>query len=137
MDIIESLKEQLALAHEQIASLEQEKNDDYAEASSYAMSLYNNYYKNKSDAVDFELCTSVAAVITQIDNMATGRIAELDKLLAGYKQVAKERAEFIINGEELGYISLPESENDKAYLTFIRCQLTDEYAAIEALKYPS
>jgi hypothetical protein len=79
MDIIESLKEQLALAHEQIASLEQEKNDDYAEASSYAMSLYNNYYKNKHDAVNFELCTSVAAVITQIDNMATGIIAELEK----------------------------------------------------------
>jgi hypothetical protein len=64
------------------------------------------------------------------------RIVELEKELAGYKKVAKERAEFIINGEELGYISLPESENDKAYLTFMRCQLTDEYAAIEALKEP-
>ena len=64
------------------------------------------------------------------------RIVELEKELLGYKQVAKERAEFIINGEELGYISLPESENDKAYVTFMRCQLTDEYAAIEALKEP-
>jgi hypothetical protein len=64
------------------------------------------------------------------------RIVELEKELLGYKKVAKERAEFIINGEELGYISLPESENDKAYLTFMRCQLTDEYAAIEALKEP-
>jgi hypothetical protein len=66
--------------------------------------------------------------------IAHEKIAELEKELAGYKQLAKERAEFIINGEELGYISLPESENDKAYLTFMRCQLTDEYAAIEALK---
>ena len=64
------------------------------------------------------------------------RIVEIEKELLGYKHVAKERAEFIINGEELGYISLPESENDKAYVTFMRCQLTDEYAAIEALKEP-
>ena len=67
-------------------------------------------------------------------NQAINKIAELEKELAGYKQLAKERAEFIISGEELKYISLPESENDKAYLTFMRCQLTDEYAVIEALK---
>ena len=62
------------------------------------------------------------------------RIAELEKELEGYKQIAKERAEFIINGEELGYISLPESQTDRAYLTFMMCKLTDEYAAMEALK---
>ena len=67
-------------------------------------------------------------------NNAEARIAELEKELEGYKQIAKERAEFIINGEELGYISLPESQTDRAYLTFMRCKLTDKYAATEALK---
>ena len=62
------------------------------------------------------------------------KIAELEKELEGYKQIAKERAEFIINGEELGYISLPESQTDRAYLAFMRCKLTDKYAATEALK---
>ena len=63
-----------------------------------------------------------------------GKIAELEKELEGYKQIAKERAEFIINGEEFGYISLPESQTDRAYLTFMSCKLTDEYAAMKALK---
>jgi hypothetical protein len=62
-----------------IAELEEVQTDDYLEASTYALSLYNTHYKNKPDAVNFELCNSVAAVITQIDNMATGVIAELKK----------------------------------------------------------
>ena len=67
------------LLRKRITELEDERSDDYSEASTYATSLFNTYYKNKSDAVDFELCTSVAAIITQIDNMATGVIAELEK----------------------------------------------------------
>ena len=68
-------------AVERIAELEKEREDDYGEASTYAMSLFNTYYKNKPDAVGFELCESVAAIITQIDNMATGVIAELEAAL--------------------------------------------------------
>ena len=65
-----------------IVELEEERRDDYSEASTYATSLFNTYYKSKPDAVNFELCTSVAAIITQIDNMATGVISELEKELS-------------------------------------------------------
>ena len=53
---------------------------------------------------------------------------ELDK----YKRLAQERGEFIFNGAELGYISEPESEAERAYYTFLRCQMTDE-AAIKSV----
>lgn len=69
----------IAQLNERIAELEEERRDDYSEASTYATSLFNTYYKNKPDAVDFELCTSVAAIITQIDNMATGVIADFER----------------------------------------------------------
>lgn len=57
------------------------------------------------------------------------QIKELQDQLDKYKRLAKERGDFIINGEELGYISVPESEIDSAYYTFLRCQMTDEAAA--------
>jgi hypothetical protein len=40
------------------------------EAESLAMSLWEKYYKEESP--NFELCDSVAGVISQIDNMTTG-----------------------------------------------------------------
>lgn len=79
--------------YKRIAELEKEREDDYGEASTYAMSLFNTYYKNKPDAVGFELCESVAAIITQIDNMATGVIAELEKALKAVKKDLLMRAE--------------------------------------------
>jgi hypothetical protein len=95
-----------------IAELEEVQVDDYLEASTYALSLYNAHYKNKPDAVNFELCNSVAAVITQIDNMATGVIAELQKENALLKQV-----------EQIF--------NDSPDLTFVICQrlFQDEFEA--------
>jgi hypothetical protein len=117
MNTIETLKELLKLAHESLDS----KDVEIAE-------LKGKIFKQSQESKE-EVSRAIEIILEKDD-----KIAELEKELAGYKQVAKERAEFIINGEELGYISLPESENDKAYLTFMRCQLTDEYAAIEALK---
>ena len=63
----------------QVAELEQVIENDYRESSSYALSIYNNYYKQRPDAVTFELCDTSAGVVTQIDNMVTGVIAELEK----------------------------------------------------------
>ena len=79
-----------------IAELEEERRDDYSEASTYATSLFNTYYKSKPDAVNFELCTSVAAIITQIDNMATGVISELE---LSRKDLIEEFAEAECLGE--------------------------------------
>jgi hypothetical protein len=62
-----------------IAELEEEQVDDYLEASTYAISLFNAHYKNKADAVPIELCDTTRGVVTQIDNMVTGVIAELEK----------------------------------------------------------
>ena len=59
-------------------------------------------------------------------------IKALKAQLEKYKRLAKERGAFIINGEELGYISTPTSETDKAYHVFMRCQMTDEAAAEDA-----
>jgi len=60
------------------------------------------------------------------------RIMYLSQQLEKWQRLAKERGEFIINGEDLGYITTPNSENDKAYHIFLRCQLLDERAAQEA-----
>jgi hypothetical protein len=67
---------------DKIAELEEEQVDDYLEASTYAISLFNAHYKNKADAVPIELCDTTRGVVTQIDNMVTGVIAELEKELA-------------------------------------------------------
>jgi hypothetical protein len=64
-----------------IAELEQVIENDYRESSTYALSIYNNYYKQRPDAVTFELCDTSAGVVTQIDNMVTGVITELEKQL--------------------------------------------------------
>jgi hypothetical protein len=93
MNTIETLKELLKLAHEslgskddEIADLEEVQGEDYLEASDFALSLYNKYYKSKPDAVNFELFDSVAAVITQIDNMVTGVIQDKDAKIAKLKK---------------------------------------------------
>ena len=67
--------------------------------------------------------------IPSIAEKAAELIAELESELDKYKHLAKERGEFIINGEDLGYIQKPTSENDSAYYIFLRCQMTDETAA--------
>jgi hypothetical protein len=63
---------------EKIAELEKVISNDYEVASSYALSIYKHYYKNKPDAVAFELCDTSAGVVTQIDNMVTGVVAGLE-----------------------------------------------------------
>jgi hypothetical protein len=50
--------------------------DAKREADSLAMSLWQKWYKN--DSPDFELCDSVAGVITQISNMTSGLVREQD-----------------------------------------------------------
>lgn len=65
---------------------------------------------------------------------ARDRIMYLSQQLERFKHLAKERGEFIINGEELGYITAPSSENDKAYHIFMRCKCIDESAAKQVLK---
>jgi hypothetical protein len=50
--------------------------DAKREAESLAMSLWQKWYKD--DSPDFELCDSVAGVITQINNMTTGLVREQD-----------------------------------------------------------
>ena len=54
--------------------------------------------------------------------------AVMHEHLVNYKELASERGDFIINGEELGYISTPTSETDKAYHVFMRAKITDESA---------
>jgi len=48
--------------------------DAKREAESLAMSLWSKWYKDESP--NFELCDSVAGVITQINNMTTGLVRE-------------------------------------------------------------
>lgn len=52
------------------------KNKGYRFASLLAMTLYENYYMKKPDAVAFELLDTTAGVVSQIDNMLTGVIDE-------------------------------------------------------------
>lgn len=52
------------------------KNKGYKFASLLAMTLYENYYMKKPDAVAFELLDTTAGVVSQIDNMLTGVIDE-------------------------------------------------------------
>lgn len=48
--------------------------DAKREAESFAMSLWQKWYKD--DSPNFELCDSVAGVITQINNMTAGLVRE-------------------------------------------------------------
>ena len=57
------------------------------EAEYLALTIYNKEYKDKPDAVPFELLDTVAGVITQIDNMYTGVRNERDQL----RQKAQEK----------------------------------------------
>ena len=55
------------------------------EANTLAMALWKRHYRKESP--DFELCDSVAGVISQIDNMSAGisnRVEELEAQLAKY-----------------------------------------------------
>ena len=56
------------------------------------------------------------------------KVAELEKNLNISECLSEERREFIINGVELGYISIPDDKIDPAYFTFWRCQLENSYA---------
>lgn len=60
----------------------------------------------------------------RLENDLKTAISERDQ----FKALSKERGDFILNGEEMGYISTPEDETDIAYFIFHRCKLTDEYA---------
>lgn len=59
---------------------EREQTIDLAmgEASTLANYLYKKHYANEPDAVGFELCDSVAGVISQIDNMVTALVKVTD-----------------------------------------------------------
>jgi hypothetical protein len=56
------------------------------------------------------------------------RIEELETKVNIMEVLAEERRQFIVNGVELGYISLPDCEVDSANDTFARCNLENEYA---------
>ena len=57
-------------AEHRVRELEAHLGEAKREAESLAMSLWKKYYKK--DSPRFELCDSVAGVISQIDNMTTG-----------------------------------------------------------------
>lgn len=65
---------------ELFASTEEQLSDAKREADSLALSMYKHNYAIKPDAVPFELCDTVAGVVTQIDNMYTGVKQERDIL---------------------------------------------------------
>ena len=56
------------------------------------------------------------------------KVAELETKVNIMEVLAEERRQFIVNGVELGYISLPDCEVDSANDTFARCNLENEYA---------
>jgi hydrogenase maturation factor len=65
------------------APAQADSDDAMREASSLAMSMWRHHYKDVSP--NFELCDSVAGIITQIDNMAAGlaeKIVERDAEIA-------------------------------------------------------
>lgn len=80
-----------------------------------------------SDTAAYQLGRSIGL------DLSRERIKELEQQVAELKSLCNERREFIINGEELGYIRKPDSENDSAYYIFLRCKMTDE-AALESIK---
>ena len=47
---------------------------------------------------------------------AAQAFTQMNQHIEAYKNLAKERGDFIINGADLGYIKPPTSENDKAYI---------------------
>lgn len=55
-------------------------------------------------------------------------IQELEKERDEAVILAEQRRQFIVNGEDLGYISVPTSENDKAYHIFMQCGVDNSYA---------
>jgi hypothetical protein len=57
--------------------MESELNEAKREAEDLANIMYKKYYANDTDAVPFELCDSVAGVITQIDNMVAGLVRSI------------------------------------------------------------
>jgi hypothetical protein len=71
---------------DKIAELEEEQVDDYLEASTYAISLFNAHYKNKADAVPIELCDTTRGVVTQIDNMVTGVMLDMAEEITELKK---------------------------------------------------
>jgi len=65
-------KTELKKSQERIKELEDSLAAAKREAENLAMFLWKKYYKE--DSPRFELCDSVAGVISQIDNMATGLV---------------------------------------------------------------
>jgi cell division protein FtsB len=62
------------------------------------------------------------------------KLEEENALLRGYKDLANERCQFIVNSVALGYCTLPDPETtDSAHNTYRRCNLVDSYA-IEDLR---
>ena len=110
---LESRDELNETLNDKITKLSEEKVYDYIEASTYATSLFNNHYKSKSDAVPLELCDTTRGIVTQIDNMVTGVIAELEK---EREELIKEFAEAECMGDlakitrQYGYEALKEQE---------------------------
>jgi hypothetical protein len=56
------------------------------------------------------------------------RIEELETKVNIMEVLAEERRQFIVNGVELDYITLPDCEVASANDTFARCNLENEYA---------
>jgi len=64
----------------------------------------------------------------QVLQAEVAKNAELEKGRDEAVILAEQRRQFIVNGEDLGYISVPTSENDQAYYTFMQCGLDNSYA---------
>jgi hypothetical protein len=59
------------------------------------------------------------------------RVSVLEKEVENYKKLSEERCQFINNGVEFDYITLPEFKDDSALAVYSRCQLLDEFAIID------
>lgn len=113
---------------------------------SHEMVLYRLQYlaafdHTDIDADDFEIIGedehgNEGVCTDSITTLAADAIAVIEQIKARadrLEALAEERRQFIINGEDLGYIRTPDSENDKAYHVFMRCRCEDETAAKRAL----
>lgn len=81
--------DQIALAKDAWFAQQARIDAGWREAESLAMALWRDHYKEASP--DFELCDTVAGVITQIDNMAAGLSERIGALEAENERLREDR----------------------------------------------
>lgn len=94
---IKDLQEQLEqhqttinMKEKYIGGLHKQLEQSKREAESLALSLHKRHYKNESP--NFELCDSVAGVISQIDNMTSGLGEQLEQCKANHADMVARNA---------------------------------------------